>query len=100
MKNLLFGLAVLFALISPVFANDSKIRFWSEQRKGANWFNAAPKRDWLIAAKEAGLEVVRLAPNNWKSPQRDFLIGSADRFDGIVEQDFQKLKEILDQADE
>lgn len=99
MKNLLLGFALLFALLSPLFANDSKIKFWNEQRKGTNWFNAAPTRDWLIAAKEAGIDVVRLAPNNWKSQQKDFLIGSADRFDGIVEQDYQKLKEVLDQAD-
>lgn len=80
-------------------ANHGKIKFWDEQRKGANWFNITPTRDWLVAAKEAGIEVVRLAPNNWKSRQSDFLIGSADHFDGIVEQDFQKLLEVLDQAD-
>ncbi|HET6890058.1 MAG TPA: cellulase family glycosylhydrolase [Pyrinomonadaceae bacterium] len=80
-------------------SNSSKIKFWNEQRKGANWFNITPTREWLVAAKEAGIDVVRLAPNNWKSQQRDFLIGSADRFEGIVEQDYQKLKEVLDQAD-
>src|SRR5215213_3855771 len=99
MKRLLSVLAVLFALTSPVLANGGKIKFWNQQRKGANWFNKVPTREWLVAAKEAGIDVVRLAPNNWKSQQRDFLIGSADRFDGIVEQDFQKLKEVLDQAD-
>src|SRR5829696_7796090 len=98
MKRLFFGLAVLFALNSPALANDGKIKFWNQQRKGANWFNNVPTREWLAAAKEAGIEVVRLAPNNWKSQQRDFLIGSADRFDGIVEPDYQKLKEVLDQA--
>ena len=99
MKRVFFGLAVLFVLTSPVLADSSKIKFWNEQRKGANWFNVTPTREWLVAAKEAGIEVVRLAPDNWKSQQRDFLIGSADRFDGIVEQDFQKLKQVLDQAD-
>ena len=99
MKRWFLGLALLFALTGPVWGNNSKIRFWDEQRKGANWFNRIPTREWLVAAKEAGIEVVRLAPNNWKSQQRDFLIGSADRFDGIVEQDFQKLKGVLDQAD-
>ena len=96
MKRVFFGLAVLFVLTSPVLADSSKIKFWNEQRKGANWFNVTPTREWLVAAKEAGIEVVRLAPDNWKSQQRDFLIGSADRFDGIVEQDFQKLKQVLD----
>jgi aryl-phospho-beta-D-glucosidase BglC (GH1 family) len=97
MKRWCFGLAVLLALTSPVFA-VSKIKFWNEQRKGANWFNLTPTGEWLVAAKAAGIEIVRLAPNNWKSQKRDFLIGNADHFDGIVEQDFQKLKEVLDQA--
>jgi endoglucanase len=99
MKRLFFGLTVLFALTSPAPANDDKIKFWNEQRKGANWFNVTPTREWLVAAKQAGIEVVRLAPNNWKSQQRDFLVGSADHFDQIVEQDYRKLKEVLDQAD-
>ena len=80
----------------------SKIGFWDEQRRGSNWFNRNPTLEWLAAAKEAGIEVVRLAPNNWnwKSQQSDFLIGSADHFDGIVEQDFRKLDEVLCEADE
>lgn len=98
MQRLLLGLALLLALAGHVSADDSKIRFWDEQRKGANWFNRNPTREWLEAAKEAGIEVVRLAPNNWQSRQRDFLIGSADRFEGIVEEDYRKLREVLDQA--
>ena len=89
MKRLFFILVLLFALNSPVLADDSKIKFWNQQRKGANWFNKVPTREWLVAAKEAGIDVVRLAPNNWKSEQRDFLIGDADRFEGLIEQDYQ-----------
>ena len=99
MKRLFLGLALLFALTSAVPAND-KIEFWNEQRKGTNWFNTVPTREWLVAAKDAGIKVVRLAPNNWKSQQRDLLIGNADRFEGLVEPDFQKLKQVLDQANE
>ena len=99
MNRLIFGLALLLALAGPAAASDGKIKFWDEQRTGANWCNKVPTREWLAAAKEAGIEVVRLAPNNWKSQQRDFLIGDADRFDGLVEQDYRKLKEVLDQAD-
>lgn len=98
MKNLFFVLTLLLTLTTTATADDSKIKFWDEQRKGTNWFNSAPTREWLVTAKEAGVEVVRLAPNNWKSQQRDFLIGNADRYEGIVEPDFQKLKEVLDQA--
>ncbi|MEJ7616456.1 MAG: cellulase family glycosylhydrolase [Pyrinomonadaceae bacterium] len=90
--------ALLFHGVSAS-AEGSKISFWNAQRKGANWFNALPTKEWLVAAKRAGLGVVRLAPNKWPSQQRDFLIGNADRYQGIVERDFQKLKEVLDQAD-
>lgn len=102
MKRSLLAIAILLAFSTsaiPALANN-KIKFWDQQRKGANWFNLTPTREWLVAAKEAGIEVVRLAPDNWKSQKRDFLLGSADHFDGIVEQDFQKLKEVLDQANE
>ena len=99
MKRLCFVLTLLLAVVSPALADNGKIKFWNDQRKGTNWFNKTPTREWMVAAKEAGIDVVRLAPNNWKSQQTDFLIGSADRFDGIVDQDYQKLKEVLDQAD-
>ncbi|MGI8784345.1 MAG: glycoside hydrolase family 5 protein [Acidobacteriota bacterium] len=99
MRKLISSLVMVLALVPIVLANDEKIKFWDEQRKGANWFNDVPTRDWLEAAKEAGIDVVRLAPSTWKSEQKDFLIGNADHFDGLVEQDFIQLKEVLDQAD-
>jgi hypothetical protein len=73
--------------------------FWDVQRKGANWFNHVPTKEWMMAAKRAGIQVVRLAPNKWKSAERDFLLGNADHFTGLVEKDFNVLKTVLDQAD-
>jgi endoglucanase len=78
--------------------SDSGATYWSTQRKGANWFNRVPTREWLVAAKSSGIEVVRLAPNKWKSAKRDFLIGDADRYEGLVEEDLRKLREVLDHA--
>ena len=92
------ALLCLFAL-SAAFSQTGKIAFWNEQRKGANWFNDAPTEEWLIAAKEVGITFVRLAPNKWKTAQRDFLIGDADHYENMVEPDFAKLKETLDQAE-
>jgi endoglucanase len=98
-KSLLFLIA-LTVISSTAFAQGSKLDFWNKQRKGANWFNRIPTKEWLLAARQANLEVIRLAPDKWKAAQRDFLIGDADLYKGIVEQDFQKLKEVLDNAQE
>jgi len=94
----LIGMSWLITANSS-FAQASKIAFWNEQRKGANWFNDVPTSEWLIAAKAAGITLVRLAPNKWKTAQRDFLIGNADHYENMVEPDFAKLKETLDQAE-
>lgn len=95
-----FGISflLLFTLVGPVFA-ESKIKYWDRQRRGTNWFNNTPTRDWLLAAKAAGVQVIRLAPNNWQSKERDFLLGSADQFVGLVEEDLRKLEEVLTQAE-
>ena len=88
----------------PVMRNDasatsSKIAYWNTQRRGTNCFNEVLTRDWWTAAKAAGIEFVRLAPDKWSTKKRDFLIGDADRYDGLIEADFQQLKRALDQAD-
>jgi endoglucanase len=100
MKNLLLLLIAFILISTAALAQGSKLDFWNKQRKGANWFNRIPTKEWLIATRQANLEVIRLAPDKWKSAQRDFLIGDADQYKGIVEQDFAKLKEVLDAADE
>lgn len=74
------------------------MKFWNQQRKGANFFNRVPAAERFEAASELGLEFIRLVPDKWKSAERDFLIGSADHYTGLVEADFAKLKEALDLA--
>ena len=76
----------------------SKIEFWDTQRKGANCFNVVPKEAWFQAARDAGIEWVRLAFGKWRGARRDFLMGDADRFTGIVQEDLAKLIEVLDWA--
>ena len=94
-------LSILIALlISAEFAvaKESKTAFWNTQRRGANYHNQVPRKDWWTAANEAGIKVVRLFPNNWPTTERDFLLGNADNYEKLDEQDFQKLKEALDDA--
>lgn len=102
MRALRLTLAVALLLVSQGFASArptaAKIDFWKEQRKGANYHNQTPTKEWWLDAKAAGLEVVRLFPNNWPREGRDFLIGDADRYEKIGERDFQTLKQSLDDA--
>ena len=95
----LFALALIFAGQPHARAEPSKMDFWSAPRRGANYHNHVPTREWLVAAKAAGIRVVRLFPNSWPTARRDFLLGDADRFTAIDEQDFQLLKRALDDAD-
>jgi hypothetical protein len=74
------------------------MRFWDRQRKGANFFNRVPAAQRFQAAADLGLEFIRLVPDKWESAGRDFLLGSADEYGGLVEADFAKLKATLDLA--
>ncbi|MBN1505893.1 MAG: cellulase family glycosylhydrolase [Sedimentisphaerales bacterium] len=79
-------------------AAGKKIDFWDRQRKGANFFNRVPAAQRFKAASELGLEFIRLVPDKWESAGRDFLIGSADEYRGLVEADLATLKATLDLA--
>ena len=72
--------------------------FWGAQRGGANFFNAVPRVERFEAGAELGLEYVRLVPDKWSSARRDFLIGDADSYEGLVTEDALELRRALDQA--
>ncbi|AWP29856.1 glycoside hydrolase family 5 protein [Paenibacillus sp. Cedars] len=89
-----------------------KITFWNQQRKGTNFMNSESLPENYEAAKERYIEFIRLAPDKWakdrdflfndqpdSKPNRDFLIGNADQYEGLVEEDFAKLKGDLDAAE-
>ena len=78
-----------------------KRSFWSERRHGANCFNENVSREWWTAAKSAGIDFVRLAPNKWRTSHRDFLLGNADHFeyDSLVREDLARLDAVLDDAE-
>jgi hypothetical protein len=97
------GALVLTAFISSAASGGDymgKREFWSVQRHGTNCFNEKVTQDWWDAARHAGIEFVRLAPNKWLTSHRDFLLGNADHFepDSLVEKDLAQLDAVLDDA--
>ena len=79
-------------------AETTKIGFWDTQRKGANQQNSQHRPEWYVAARDVGLDYVRVLPDAWPAQDRDFLIGNADNFEEINETDLSLLTEALDEA--
>ncbi len=79
-------------------AIDGQGAYWGTQRIGANYFNEVPTAEWFSAASEAGIKLVRLAYGKWEGAERDFLIGNADSYEGLVEKDLAVLIRKLDIA--
>ena len=83
MTRFLFLLACLIGLTAA-----APIDWWNVQRRGGNSFNGnPPDQDYFIALAGYGGQWVRLTYDKWKPERRDFLIGSADRYEGLVEFD-------------
>ncbi len=87
---LLMGQSVIFG------ATSQKIHFWRTPQKGANIFNQTINAEDIKAAKKYGIKFIRLAPDKFISFYRDFLIGNADDYGGLIKKDLEKLKNILD----
>jgi hypothetical protein len=79
-------------------AGTDKMNYWSVQRRGANYGPIRLRRDDLRAAAEKGIEFFRLR-DSLQSASKNFLIGSADRYQGIPAADIQQLRNILDEID-
>ena len=95
LRAVLLGCALLAA---PAHAADA-IAFWDQPRAGGNSFNAAPPdRASFQALKGLGATWVRLSFSKWKGEGRDFLIGDADRYDGLAAADLAVLRTTLDAA--
>ena len=98
---MVFRLLPCIALLcaSSAFAEATKIGFWDTQRKGANQQNPQHRPEWYVAARDLGLDYVRILPDAWPAEHRDFLIGNADSFQDIAETDLALLIEALDEAE-
>nr|NYT97242.1 glycoside hydrolase family 5 protein [Stenotrophomonas sp. SbOxS2] len=96
MRRSLLCLALSAAV--PVFAAD--ITFWDTPQRGGNSFNEAPPdRAYFQALRDTGATWVRLTPDKWRSAGgRDFLMGDADHYQGLVQADVTTLRRALDDA--
>lgn len=101
-KRVLFVvlIPILLFFISWAFVVQSHpasvVSFWDAPRRGANMFNKEILREDIKAAKSYGIEFLRIAPDKFVTKQRDFLIGDADHYHKIVQEDLVYLKSILD----
>lgn len=99
-KSLFLLISLLFMLVVWFFmdqvSSSSKLSFWNVTRKGANMFSQEILRDDIHAAKEFGIEFLRIAPDKFLTKQKDFLIGDVDHYDRIVPEDMDRLKVLLD----
>ena len=90
--------AILAALAQPAAAADL-ISFWDRPAKGGNVFNTTPKDEgYFQALSQTGATWVRLTFSKWEGAGRDFLIGDADRYSGLVAEDLAFLRDELDAA--
>lgn len=91
-------LAAALGVAQPVAAADL-ITFWNIPRHGANSFNEAPPdAAYFQALARSGASWVRLTFSKWKGARREFLIGDADHYEGLVPEDLAVLRRVLDDA--
>ncbi|RFB06293.1 glycosyl hydrolase [Parvularcula marina] len=102
MRTLLRLLSVIFVLGTAASAQNDPMVFWSEKpREGGNSFNETPPdHEYFQALANYGGEWVRLSYSKWDGQERDFLMGSADGYEQLVEDDLAILIKTLDLADQ
>lgn len=98
--------ALLFlSLLLPAFLTthavcaSDEIAFWDTPQYGGNSFNRLPPDTvYFTALHGYGASWVRLSYDKWQPGQRDFLLGDASHYQGLVPQDLATLKAALDRA--
>ena len=93
--------ATLFAFSLAGSANAADLMtFWDKPQHGGNSFNRLPPDETYFKALAGyGATWVRLSYDKWKPAKRDYLIGDADKYDGIPVGDLKTLRQTLDDAD-
>ncbi len=77
----------LFSVLLPINA-QVKITFWDNSlRRGCNYFNEVPREQWFKDAASINIEWVRIAYDKWDTEKRDFLLGDASNYSGLIEND-------------
>jgi hypothetical protein len=96
-------ISLLFFCIYFSLANSyglDKINFWNlVPQRGTNYMNEIPTEEWFRDAKEINVKWVRLVYDKWKTEARDFLLGNADNYQGLVQKDLSLLKRVLSWAE-
>lgn len=91
--------ALLLALYTGTTSAADPFLFWQSPQYGGNSFNRLPPdAEYFQALHGYGATWVRLAWDKWPTTQRDFLLGSADRYQGLNVPDLQTLLTTLDAA--
>lgn len=75
------------------------MEYWDTQRKGTNFFNNVPNEAWFDAAAAANMGTIRFVYDKWEGRQRDFLIGNADDYTGLVKEEVVLVRHYLNYAD-
>jgi hypothetical protein len=76
-----------------------RIHYWDIQQKGTTYFPDVPNKAWLDAVAAANIKTIRFVYDKWEGDQRDFLIGNADDYTGLVPEDIVLVRSYLDYAD-
>ena len=95
--------ACMLLLHSPAAGAQPRMAFWDSPRCGANFFNQVELKERLTAARQAGVEFVRMAPNKWlngrpESRRGDLLLGRPEAFTTLDANDLALLIRVLDDA--
>src|SRR3546814_9041496 len=92
----LLGLTTAVPIPAPAAA---PIDFWNVPRPGGNSFNGTPPdQAYFDALAGYGATWVRLVYDKWTPARRDFLIGDADHYDGLIAADLATLKQEIARA--
>lgn len=98
LRTLQVSALALMLLNSNALAGET-IDFWNTPQHGGNSFNRLPPSlDYFKALKGYGATWVRLSYDKWQPQQRDFLLGTADGYNGLMPADLATLKATLDRA--
>jgi len=88
------------AVAAEKTAVNARAAFWETPQRGANSMNLQPPdRAYFDALRATGATWVRIAPDKWPAAGgRDFLIGNADDYRGLVPADLATVRRVLDDA--
>lgn len=96
-KNVTLTMLVLsLSMLVSCSLSSNRTHFWDVQRRGANTFTPDMTKKTVDLAIENKIGFIRLAPDKWPTAARDFLIGNADKYEGLVPEDLARLKQVLD----